>query len=133
MHLILKPGRDKSLKRRHPWVFAGAIARVEGNPASGETVELRSADGEFLAVAAYSPASQIRARVWDWQPRDIDAAFFSQRITQAARARESLLGGNDTDSVRLIHGEARPEEARKLIEDGLPIAPLPFMPTRKVN
>ena len=110
MHLILKPGRDKSLKRRHPWVFAGAIARVEGNPASGETVELRSADGEFLAVAAYSPASQIRARVWDWQPRDIDAAFFSQRITQAARARESLLGGNDTDSARLIHGES----------DGLP-------------
>lgn len=110
MHLILKPGRDKSLKRRHPWVFAGAIARVEGNPASGETVELRSAAGEFLAVAAYSPASQIRARVWDWQPRDIDAAFFSQRITQAARARESLLGGNDTDSARLIHGES----------DGLP-------------
>lgn len=110
MHLILKPGRDKSLKRRHPWVFAGAIARVEGNPASGETVELRSADGEFLAVAAYSPASQIRARVWDWQPRDIDAAFFSQRIRQAARARESLLGGNDTDSARLIHGES----------DGLP-------------
>ena len=64
--LVLKPAREKSLKRKHPWVFAGAIARVEGNPASGDTVELRSADGEWLAVAAYSPESQIRARVWAW-------------------------------------------------------------------
>lgn len=108
--LILKSGREKSLKRRHPWVFAGAIARVEGNPASGDTVELSSADGEFLAVAAFSPESQIRVRVWDWKPRDIDAAFFSQRIAQAARAREPLLCGNDTNSARLIHGES----------DGLP-------------
>ncbi len=108
--LTLKPGREKSLKRRHPWVFAGAIARVEGNPASGDTVELRSSDGEFLAVAAFSPESQIRARVWDWKPRDIDAAFFGQRIAQAARARERLLCGNVTNSARLIHGES----------DGLP-------------
>jgi 23S rRNA (cytosine1962-C5)-methyltransferase len=61
--LILKHGREKSLKRRHPWVFSGAIARVEGKPDSGETVEVRSSDGEVLAVAAYSPHSQIRARV----------------------------------------------------------------------
>ena len=111
--LVLKPGRDKSLKRRHPWVFGGAIARIEGKPDSGATVELISSEGEFLAVAAYSPESQIRARVWTWptnQQRNIDAAFFGDRIAQAARAREPLLAGNETNSVRLIHGES----------DGLP-------------
>ena len=60
MHkLILKPGREKSLKRRHPWVFSGAVAKVQGNPGPGETIGLWSASGEFLAVAAYSPESQI--------------------------------------------------------------------------
>ena len=108
--LILKPGREKSLKRHHPWVFAGAIARVEGDPESGETVELRSAEGAFLAVAAYSPQSQIRARVWAWEERDIDTAFFCERITQAAQAREKLLASSVTNSARLVHGES----------DGLP-------------
>ena len=108
--LILKPGREKSLKRRHPWIFAGAIARVEGNPGSGETVELRAADGALLAVAAYSPQSQIRARVWDWRARDIDADFFRERISQAAHARATLLTSGITDSARLVHGES----------DGLP-------------
>ena len=108
--LILKPGREKSLKRHHPWVFAGAIARVEGDPESGETVELRSAEGAFLAVAAYSPQSQIRARVWAWEERDIDIAFFRERITQAAQAREKLLASSVTNSARLVHGES----------DGLP-------------
>ncbi len=108
--LSLKPGREKSLKRRHPWVFAGAIARVEGNPLLGETVELRSADGEFLAIAAFSPNSQIRARVWDWKPREIDAAFFEERIMLAAHSREALLASGITNSARLLHGES----------DGLP-------------
>lgn len=108
--LILKPGRDKSLRRRHPWIFAGAIARSEGSPGSGDTVAIWSADGEFLAVAAFSPASQIRARVWDWQPCEIDAAFFAERVAQAASLRERLLTGRVTNSARLIHGES----------DGLP-------------
>jgi 23S rRNA (cytosine1962-C5)-methyltransferase len=114
MHqLILKPGREKSLKRRHPWIFAGAIARGDGNPESGDTVEIRASDGELLAVAAYSPQSQIRARVWDWPGRDaraIDTAFFNERIAQAALARANLLAGGTTDSARLAHGES----------DGLP-------------
>ena len=111
--LILKPGREKSLLRRHPWVFAGAIARVEGDPQSGETVEVRADGGALLAIAAYSAQSQIRARVWRWPDgvtQDIDAAFFAQRIAEAARIRESLLDGGATDSVRLVHGES----------DGLP-------------
>jgi len=107
MHkLILKPGREKSLKRRHPWIFSGAIARIEGKPQLGDTVEVCSADGAFLAVAACSPESQIRARVWDWTKRDIDAGFFAQRIALAAAARKGL----DLSGVRLVHGES----------DGLP-------------
>ena len=104
--LILKPGREKSLKRRHPWVFSGGIAKVEGKPQLGDTVEVYSADAAFLAVAAYSPESQIRARVWAWTAGDIDAGFFAQRIARAAAARSSAAA----DGVRLVHGES----------DGLP-------------
>lgn len=111
MHrLILKPGREKSLKRRHPWVFSGAVALVEGKPASGDTVEIISGSGESLAVAAYSPQSQIRARVWDWRARQVEADFFGERIRRAVQARAALLGGGTTNAARLIHGES----------DGLP-------------
>ncbi len=108
--LILKPGREKSLKRKHPWVFSGAVARVEGDPQLGDTIEVRSADGEFLAVAAYSPHSQIRARVWDWRERVIDGAFFRERIERAVRSREALAKSGMSDALRLIYGES----------DGLP-------------
>ena len=110
MHaLILKPGREKSLKRRHPWVFSGAVAKVQGNPNAGDTVEIRSATGERLAIAAYSPKSQIVARVWDWKERAIDGAFFNERIKRAYEQRRTLVDA-DTDAVRLVHGES----------DGLP-------------
>jgi len=108
--LILKPGRDKSMRRRHPWVFSGAVKQVQGAPAPGETIEIRSADGQFLALAAYSPASQIVARVWAWEKRTIDSAFFREKLLQAAARRQSLLGAASTDAVRLVHGES----------DGLP-------------
>src|SRR4029077_19206759 len=81
--LILKPGREKSLKRRHPWVFSGAMAKVTGKPEAGETIEIHSSTGEFLAIAAYNPQSQIVARVWDWERHEIDAQFFQARIGQA--------------------------------------------------
>jgi len=111
MHkLILKPGREKSLKRRHPWVFSGAVARVQGSPASGETVEVRSASGEILGVAAYSPKSQIVARVWDWTAREIGPDYFRERIGQSVARRRQLAGAAEINAVRLIHGES----------DGLP-------------
>lgn len=108
--VVLKPGREKSLRRRHPWVFSGAIARVEGDPAAGETVAVRSADGEHLALAAYSPSSQIRARVWAWRDEAIDKHFFARRITAAANARDALGVSAASDALRLVHGES----------DGLP-------------
>ncbi len=106
--LVLKPGREKSLKRRHPWVFSGAVAKLTGEPAPGDTIEIHSSDGEFLAVAACNPQSQIVARVWDWQRREIDAAFFRERIERALALRAHLLP--TTDTVRLVHAES----------DGLP-------------
>jgi len=106
--LVLKPGREKSLKRRHPWVFSGAVAKVQGKPETGATVGVWSASGEFLAVAAYSPQSQIVARAWDWEERAVDEAFFRQRIEQAVGQRRALMGA--AGAMRLIHAES----------DGLP-------------
>ncbi|HVO90229.1 MAG TPA: class I SAM-dependent rRNA methyltransferase [Casimicrobiaceae bacterium] len=108
--LILKPGRDKSVRHGHPWLFSGAIERVDGTPASGATVGVFGSDGTFLAWAAYSPSSQIRARVWsrDENAR-IDRDFFASAITQAVDARRALFDGDHT-AARLVHGES----------DGLP-------------
>jgi 23S rRNA (cytosine1962-C5)-methyltransferase len=125
MNIILKPGREKSLLRRHPWVFSGAIGQVNGDPASGATVDVRAADGAFLARAAYSPTSQIRARVWSFDPDEVvDADFFRRRIL-AALARRTIFfpsphfpqanGGKvppqagtegGTDAFRLVHAES---------------------------
>src|SRR5262249_60701958 len=99
----------KSLKRRHPWVYSGAVARVQGKPGPGEAVEIHSAAGAFLAIAAYSPHSQIVARVWEWQECAIDGAFFRARVASAVAHRRGLLEP-DTNALRLIHGES----------DGLP-------------
>ncbi|OGS91270.1 MAG: 23S rRNA methyltransferase [Gallionellales bacterium GWA2_60_18] len=121
--MTLKEGREKSLLRRHPWVFSGAIERVDGAPASGDTLPVRDAAGDFLAWAAYNPGSQISARVWSWDEGEtIDAAFFRRKIAQALTMREDLLlspacgredgreGNNTSSGLRLIHAES----------DGLP-------------
>jgi 23S rRNA (cytosine1962-C5)-methyltransferase len=103
----LRAGKEKSLLRRHPWVFDGAVAR--GGADAGETVRVESHEGQFLAWAAFSPNSRIRARVWSFdQAERIDAAFFAGRIAGALKAR--TLFDIRSDGVRLIHGES----------DGLP-------------
>jgi len=107
--LTLKPGREKSLLRRHPWIFSGGVSRVDGQPQGGDTVAVHSAQGEFLAWAAYNPDSQISARIWSWdQNETIDAAFFERRIRAAIAARTHP--GIPAESCRLVYGEA----------DGLP-------------
>jgi 23S rRNA (cytosine1962-C5)-methyltransferase len=109
--LFLKPGREKSLARRHPWIFSGAVARVEGDPGTGDTVAVRAASGEFLVWAAYSPASQIRARAWSWDEQEsIDGDFLRARLRRALAARERLLSAESSDALRLVYGES----------DGLP-------------
>ncbi len=105
--LILKKGREKALLRRHPWVFSGAIQSVEGNPGTGETIEIRDAHGQFLAWGAYSPSSQIRARVWSWeQTEEINQTFFQNRILQAAQLRDEWIDKTTTTAYRLIHAES---------------------------
>ena len=66
----LKLGRDESLRRRHPWVFSGAVQTAEGSPESGQTVQIVTADGQWLAAGAYSPESQIRVRAWSFDPEE---------------------------------------------------------------
>ena len=103
----LKDGKERSLLRRHPWIFDGAIA--SGGADAGETVRIESHAGEFLGWAAFSPSSKIRARVWSFdQAQRIDASFFIARIARAISAR--ALFDIKSDGLRLIHGES----------DGLP-------------
>ena len=103
----LKEGKERSLQRRHPWVFGSAIAKGAADP--GETVRVESHSGQFLAWAAFSPASRIQARVWSFdEGQRIDAAFLGQLIDQAIAARR--LFDIQSDGLRLVHGES----------DGLP-------------
>ncbi|MBB3194471.1 class I SAM-dependent rRNA methyltransferase [Roseateles terrae] len=103
----LREGKDRSLLRRHPWVFQGSIDKGKADP--GETVRVESAEGKFLCWASFSPTSMIRVRAWSFDEHErIDEAFFQRRIEAAIalRARMPIA----SDAVRLIHGEA----------DGLP-------------
>ncbi len=103
----LKPGKERSLLRRHPWVFDGAIAK--GGADAGETVRVESHEGAFLGWAAFSPASKIRARVWSFdEAQRIDAAFFEAACLSSVRARARF--DIQSDALRLVHGES----------DGLP-------------
>ncbi|MFM8695972.1 MAG: class I SAM-dependent rRNA methyltransferase [Betaproteobacteria bacterium] len=103
----LREGKERSLLRRHPWVFQGSIAKGQADP--GETVRVESAAGDFLAWASFSPSSMIRARAWSFDEAErIDHAFFKRRIQTALDLRARLP--IRSDGVRLIHGEA----------DGLP-------------
>ena len=105
--LWLKPAAERSLARRHPWVFSGAVTRVEGSPAAGDTVLVKGADGTPLGWAAYSPASRIRARMWTFDPGEqVTAEFVAGRVAAAAARRTALLSSGRTDSARLVFSEA---------------------------
>lgn len=104
--LILKPGREKSLLRRHPWIFSGGIQHVDGAPVSGGTVDLLSSDRQFLARASYSPNSQIRARVWSFEEEPIDKEFFRQRIRSSLSARRTLEIEKHSNAARWIYAES---------------------------
>jgi 23S rRNA (cytosine1962-C5)-methyltransferase len=104
--ILLKQGREKSLLRRHPWIFSGAIQQANEKIASGETVDLLSANWQFLARASYSPNSQIRARVWTFEDEPVDKEFFRKRIRSAIQARQQLNVQSQSDSYRLIYAES---------------------------
>lgn len=108
--VVLQKGRDKNIRARHPWVFSGAIEQVKGQPASGETVEVRSTSGDLLGMGAWSPQSQIQVRLWAVGRADINRNFFANRIKEALQLRIELGITTRNSAYRLINAES----------DGLP-------------
>lgn len=109
--VIIKKGREKSLLRRHPWVFSGAVEKVKGNPESGDTVLVLSGKGEFLARGAYSKHSQLTVRCWSFdETENIDEEFFIRRLKRAKKMRDDLALNAPSGGCRLVYSES----------DGLP-------------
>jgi len=109
--LILHPGKEYSVLRCHPWLFEGAIARIDGRASIGDTVVIEAADGRALGRGAFSPHSQIRARLWTFDAQEtIDDAFFKRRVAAAVARRCTLPQLQQQEGIRLIHAES----------DGLP-------------
>ena len=110
LELILKEGREKSLLRRHPWVFSGAVAEINGEPVKGADVVIGDSKHHFLALASLSPESRLTARVWTFQEDEaVDQAFFDRRFQKAFKLRKAAFGALP-DAFRLINAES----------DGLP-------------
>ncbi len=107
--MVLKKGREKPVQRRHPWIFSGSVKDIVGDPSLGETVRVLDTEGQFLAWAAYSPHSQIRARNVSWtESETIGPSLFKNRLASSIQARKKA--DFDSDALRLIHAES----------DGLP-------------
>src|SRR4051794_13872006 len=106
--VILKPRRALPFFGRHPWVFAGAIGAVVGDPADGAEVDLHSQTGDFIARGLFNGQSKIRVRLYSWQPdRPLDRDFFRDRLAAALRLRRDLLGlDRPGGACRLVFSEA---------------------------
>jgi 23S rRNA (cytosine1962-C5)-methyltransferase len=105
--ILLKLNREKSVKRKHPWIFSGAIQKTYGDPTLGETVKVISNEGEELGYGAYSPHSSIRVRLWNFNPKQIiDSGFICNNMHVAINLRKDLkLINSENNSCRLIYGE----------------------------
>ena len=114
--VVLRAGRERSLARRHPWIFSGGVTAVQGSPGPGATVEVHSATGDNLGLGAFSPESQIRVRMWTFAAdtgastgastgSTVDAAFVTDRIVRSASRRVALLASG-TNAARLVFSEA---------------------------
>ncbi|QSX40094.1 class I SAM-dependent methyltransferase [Shewanella cyperi] len=111
IRIKLKPGREKSLERHHPWVFASGIHNIKGQPGLGETVDVVAHDGKWLGRGAWSPESQIQVRIWSFnREEEIDRDFFVRRIRRAQLGRDELIAEQGLTGYRLIAAES----------DGLP-------------
>ncbi|WP_338590001.1 class I SAM-dependent methyltransferase [Shewanella khirikhana] len=111
IRIKLKPGREKSLDRRHPWVFSSGVHNIKGKPLRGETVDVVAHDGRWLGRGAWSDASQIQVRVWTFNKEEaIDRDFFARRIARAQAGREALIREKGLTGYRLVGAES----------DGLP-------------
>lgn len=104
--IILKPKKEKSIRRRHPWIFSGAIAKRKGNPQLGATVDVLDHSGNHLGKGAYSPDSQIAVRMWHFGSTSIDKDWFRSQLEHAIQLREHLRTRSDCNAYRIIHGES---------------------------
>ena len=104
--VTLKTGREKSIKRRHPWLFSGAIGSVSGNPQKGETVRIKSAANEFLGYGAYNADSSIRIRMWTFEDETINDSFIENKLRIAISLRYKLFLDDVSNAKRLVFGES---------------------------
>lgn len=104
--VFLKPGKEESLKRFHPWVFSGAIARVEGEPQEGEVVDVYTSKKEFIACGHFQIGS-IAVRVLSFRQEPIDHDYWVRRLQVAKdlRCALGLIGNPRNNTYRLVHGE----------------------------
>jgi 23S rRNA (cytosine1962-C5)-methyltransferase len=103
----LKPGRERSVLKRHPWIYSGAVAEVRGDPQSGDCVDVLAHDDSWLAKASYSPQSRIRARIWTWRHEEpLDENLIQRRLDQAIEARRDLLEVDELNAYREAHAES---------------------------
>ena len=111
LSVILKKTSDSFIKRKHPWIFSGAIEKVEGNPSNGETVQIFTSNKTLVGKGSFSPSSQIRVRVWSFNPEEkIDEDFFRRKILLHRRLRKQIIETSKTNAYRIINAES----------DGLP-------------
>lgn len=106
IRIELKPGKEQSLQRFHPWLFSGAIRKINGNPAEGDVVEIADSHGNFIALGHYQPSS-ISVRVISFEKTEINKDFWRQKIVSAIQLRKTLglFKSESTNTYRLIHGE----------------------------
>ncbi|RZK95434.1 MAG: class I SAM-dependent rRNA methyltransferase, partial [Hymenobacter sp.] len=113
--IVLKPGKDQSPRRRHPWVFSGAIARIKGEAKEGDAVRVEAANGDLLGTGHFSPGGSIAVRLFDFgaEAQLPSPTFWEGKLRNAYQLRHRLglaTGAGTTDVYRLTHGEG----------DGLP-------------
>ena len=99
--VVLKPKRSESLKRKHPWVFESAVAKVKGRARMGDTVDVFDAEGDWLGRGAFAPDSKIRVRMWTFKKDEsIDNGFFLRRLETALHLRTRLFDSEKTNAFR---------------------------------
>jgi 23S rRNA (cytosine1962-C5)-methyltransferase len=109
--VILKKSADSFIKKKHPWIFSGAIEKVKGNPPNGQTVKIFTSNKTIVGFGSFSPSSQIRVRVWSFNPQEIiDSDFFRKKILAASETRKQFIDTSQTNAYRIINAES----------DGLP-------------
>jgi len=114
--VILKKAADSFIKRKHPWIFSGAIEKVEGSPSNGEMVQIFTSNKKLVGSGSFSPSSQIRVRVWSFDPEEkIDIDFFKRKISLAHSLREKIIDTSKTNVYRIINAES--DELPGLIVD----------------